>query len=116
MNKRSMKQKLFTVVCLLAFALPAALPHGHAASDHDAEICAGHLDHDGAEGVSHSGACPVCLTARTTEKAAPLDANSTPLPQPVLRIAHHGQPCHNPSRPDGDCDRTRAPPAQPRSA
>ncbi len=119
MHKRSMdstNRKLLTIVSLLAFALPAALTHGHAASDHDAEICAGHLSHDGAESVVHSGACPLCLTPRTSETVIPLDESSVPLSPPVLRAAHHGEPCHNPIRPTGDCDKTRAPPAPRRSA
>lgn len=108
---RRLNQSLLAIVTLFAFAVPTAVPHLHALSDHAAEICAGHLSHEGAEDACHAGACPTCRTARRgeIEAAFPHEAYFA-IPDAKGQLVHHADPCHKPSRPRGDCEKTRAPP------
>lgn len=105
------KRNLFAIVCLLLISLPAAVPHLHGVGEHEAEICAGHLDHEGADDAAHAGSCSACRFSRRAEVGVPPVVEALPRPETPRLFAHHGEPCRNPIRPDGDCDRTRAPPA-----
>jgi len=102
---------LLAVVSLLSFMAPAAVPHWHGLNAHEAGVCAGHLNHEGAEEALHAGSCAACSAPRRNElEATPTYLISWAPPFSAL-LAHHGEPCHNPVRPTGDCEKSRAPPA-----
>lgn len=77
--------RAFVFGTLMSLVVVSSFPHYHEASTHDVEICAGHLDHQGAPDFDHRGSCGRCTTPQRNGSELPiltLDAN--PKPQPTL--------------------------------